>query len=369
MGTARSVKNETNPTGGISMNGHRLSTRAALVALALAAACAGAASAASTAAPTNTARPSISGNARDGSTLTTSNGRWTNNPTSFAYEWLRCGSGGANCTQISGANSKSYTLTTDDVGHRIRSEVIATNSSGSTSATSNPTGIVAAVGNAPHNTSAPGISGNPQEGQTLSATPGAWGGTQPITFAYQWNRCDSAGANCAAIGGATGQTYNATAADVTHTLRVAVKATNRLGNSTATSGQTAVIAPARSGGAAVSVSTIALPDRLVVDNVKFSPQPLGARRPLTGRFHVSDLRGFSVQGALVYAIGLPYGWTRNTPEVATDGSGWATVTFTPTAKLPIRSGTALVVFVRARKPGDNLLAGVSTRRLVQASVR
>jgi hypothetical protein len=27
------------------------------------------------------------------------------------------------------------------------------------------------------------------------------------------------------------------------------------------------------------------------------------------------------------------------------------------------------VFVRARKPGDNLLAGVSTRRLVQDSIR
>jgi hypothetical protein len=351
------------------MNGHRLSPRIALVALALAAACAGAASAAPAAAPSNTARPSISGGARDGSTLTTSNGRWTGSPTSFGYAWLRCGSGGANCVQIAGANSKSYTLTTEDVGHRIRSQVLATNPSGTTTATSNPTGVVAAVGNAPRNTSGPGISGNPQEGQTLSASPGSWGGTQPITFAYQWNRCDGAGANCAAIGGATGQTYNATSADVTHTLRVSVKATNKVGSSSATSGQTAVVAPAHAGGAAVSVTTIALPDRLVVDNVKFSPQPLAARRTLTGRFHVSDSRGFSVQGALVYALGLPYGWVRNTPEVTTDGSGWATVSFTPTARMPVRSGSYLVVFVRARKPGDNVLAGVSTRRLVQATIR
>ena len=40
----------------------------------------------------------------------------------------------------------------------------------------------------------------------------------------------------------------------------------------------------------------------------------------------------------------------------------------PTANMPLKPG-ALVVFVRARKPGDNLLAGVSTRRLVQVSIR
>jgi hypothetical protein len=338
------------------------------IAIAVAAVCTGAATAA-TAPPSNTALPSISGTARDGSTLTTSNGRWNGSPTSFAYEWLRCGSAGANCAQISGANSKSYTLTTADVGHTIRSEVIATNGGGTTSATSKPTGVVNGTGTEPRNTAAPSISGNPQEGQTLSASPGSWSGAAPISYAYQWNRCDGSGANCVAISGATGQTYNLTSADVTHTMRVAVKASNSKGSASATSGPTAVVAPARSGGAAVSVQTISLPDRLVVDNVKFSPQPLVGRKPLTGRFHVSDLRGFSVQGALVYALGLPYGWARSTGEVATDSSGWATVTFTPTARMPVGSAGALVVFVRARKPGDNVLAGVSTRRLVQATIR
>ena len=92
------------------------------------------------------------------------------------------------------------------------------------------------------------------------------------------------------------------------------------------------------------------------------------RGPVTARFHVSDSRGFSIQGALVYALGLPYGWVRNAPEVATDSSGWATVTLQPTVKMPLSPG-ALVVFVRARKPGENLLTGVSTRRLVQTAIR
>ena len=77
----------------------------------------------------------------------------------------------------------------------------------------------------------------------------------------------------------------------------------------------------------------------------------------------------SVSGALVYVLGLPYGWTFNAPELATDAQGWATITIRPTRNMPMRRRGALVMFVRARKPGDPLLGGVSTRRLVQVGVR
>jgi hypothetical protein len=107
----------------------------------------------------------------------------------------------------------------------------------------------------------------------------------------------------------------------------------------------------------------------VIDRVAFSPNPIVSRAaPVTARFHVSDTKGLSVQGALVYALGLPYGWTYNAPEQPTDANGWATITIQPTRNMPLRPGD-LVLFVRARKPGDNLLAGVSTRRLVQAAIR
>jgi hypothetical protein len=55
------------------------------------------------------------------------------------------------------------------------------------------------------------------------------------------------------------------------------------------------------------------------------------------------------------------------PETPTDGTGWATIQIRPTRNLPLRRGD-LVMFVRARKPGDSLLAGVSTRRLVQEPI-
>lgn len=322
---------------------------------------------AATAPPANTAPPQVSGTPRQGATFTAYPGSWTNSPTNYSYSWIRCDANANNCSAI-GIHRRQYTLTDDDVGHRFKISVTASNSGGKATAVSQPTPAIAAAGSAPANVVKPTISGDPRDGVTLTASPGTWSGTKPITFSFQWSRCDQTGAACAALAGATASTYAVNANDVGHTMRVRVTAKNPKGSSFADSDQTAIVAPAKSGGAAVSVSTISLPDRLVVDNVKFSPNPIRTRGPVTARFHVSDSRGFSIQGALVYALGLPYGWVRNAPEVATDSSGWATVTLQPTVKMPLSPG-ALVVFVRARKPGENLLTGVSTRRLVQTAIR
>ena len=322
---------------------------------------------AATAPPVNTSPPQISGTPRQGQTFTAYPGTWTNSPTSYSYDWIRCDASANNCAPI-GIHRRQYTLTDDDVGHRFKVSVTASNSGGKATAVSTPAPAVTAAGSTPTNVAKPSINGDPREGVSLTVANGTWTGTQPITYTYQWNRCDQTGAACGAIAGATAATYAVNASDVGHTLRVHVTAKNAKGTSAVDTNQTAIVAPAKSGGAGVSVSTISLPDRLVVDNVKFSPNPIRTRGAITARFHVSDLRGFAIQGALVYALGLPYGWVRNSPEVATDSSGWATVTMQPTAAMPLRSG-ALVVFVRARKPGDNVLAGVSTRRLVQASIR
>jgi hypothetical protein len=45
------------------------------------------------------------------------------------------------------------------------------------------------------------------------------------------------------------------------------------------------------------------------------------------------------------------------------------VTISPTVNLPLGKHAALVMFVRARVDGQPLLAGSSTRRLVQVTVR
>ncbi len=140
--------------------------------------------------PTNTSPPTISGAAEEGQTLSADPGSWSGTqPITYAYQWRRCNSAGSSCGDIAGASDQTYTLVTADVGSTIRVAVTASNGAGSATASSAPTAVVQAAPVPPTNTSPPTISGAAEEGQTLSADPGSWSGTQPITYAYQWQRC------------------------------------------------------------------------------------------------------------------------------------------------------------------------------------
>jgi surface protein len=81
-------------------------------------------------APVNTVLPVISGTTSIGSVLTTTDGTWTNSPSSFSYQWKR------NATNV-GTNTPSYTLVLADSSAAITCVVTATNVVGSTPATSN----------------------------------------------------------------------------------------------------------------------------------------------------------------------------------------------------------------------------------------
>jgi Hypothetical glycosyl hydrolase family 15 len=191
--------------------------------------------------PANTSAPTISGTAQQGQTLRASVGTWSGSPTSYAYQWRRCDSAGANCAGIAGATASSFTLTSVDVGKTIRVLVTATNSAGATSASSAATAVVMASPlSAPANTSLPTISGTAQQGQTLRASAGTWSGS-PTSYAYQWLRCDSRGANCAWFNGATGTSYRLTGSAIGSTIRVVVTAANAGGSAAAASNPTAVV--------------------------------------------------------------------------------------------------------------------------------
>ena len=236
----------------------------------------------------------------------------------------------------------------------------------------------AAAQQAPRNQSPPTISGTPQEGQTLTANPGTWTGTQPITFAYSWRRCSRTGGSCSAISGATGRTYTLTRADVGTTLRVRVTATNREGSTSATSVPTAVIrrapaAPAPPRGCAANpplqVQSINPPERLAVNQGDITPGVVTrSATTITVRFRVT-CQGKAVQGALVYAAAVPFNQFTVPAEQPTGADGVAQLTMTQMRGFPAaRRQQLLVVFARARKPGENVLAGISTRRLVSFPV-
>src|SRR5579862_6020152 len=203
-----------------------------VLALAAAATMVGVASARSSAVPANSTAPSISGTLKSGSTLTATNGTWSNSPTSFTYQWRRCATDGSACGDITGAVKQTYTLASADVHHALRVVVTAVNADGKTPATSAATDVVGTA-NGPSNSVKPAVSGTAQVGDGLTVTKGTWSPT-PTSFGYQWQRCNSTGADCLNVAGATGETYGIRSADVGNRMRALVTA------HTSNNGQTTV---------------------------------------------------------------------------------------------------------------------------------
>jgi Ig domain of plant-specific actin-binding protein len=331
----------------------------------------------SQAAPRNEQAPTISGTRRVGSTLTVNPGAWSGpQPITFSYVWVRCNSQLANCRNT-GRTARTYALGNADLGRRLVVVVTARNRDGATNASAN-TGVIQQRATAPRNTAPPSVSGNAREGDVLTANPGSWEGTQPMSFTYQWERCDANGGNCAAISGATARTYGATSADVGRSVRVVVRARNDGGSRTATSSPTTAVAPGGPGGQirlpsgkiSVPIESVSLPSRLIIDAVAFSPNPVRSRSATIAiRVHVVDTRGFVIRGSLVYARSTPL-LTTTAPETATGLDGWATLRVRPRAPraglvFPLRRGVNVQFYVQARRAGERLQYGVTATRLVQ----
>src|SRR5262249_18311123 len=121
----------------------------------------------------------------------------------------------------------------------IKVKVTASNSAGSSSATSSATGIIHGT---PVNQTTPTISGTPNQGQTLTANKGTWTGA--LTFSYQWQHRVASGPNagtCVDISGATGTTYVVDATDVGFTIKLEVTGNNPPDSTTVFSNETAAV--------------------------------------------------------------------------------------------------------------------------------
>jgi len=235
---------------------------------------------------------------------------------------------------------------------------------------------------APVNTAEPIISGTAKEGNTLTASTGTWTSSSNITYSFQWLRCDAQGLGCANIGGANTSHYQLRGGDVGHTVRVRVTAKNADGSARKESNQTDVVVKASTppppvvngcpaGSGPIDVAALAPPARLLIDGQAVSPTAISkaSTNSVTMRFHISACNGRSVSGALVYVTAVPYNQFSIAPETPSGADGWATVTENRQGGFPASSKQQLLaVFVRARKSGESLLGGVSTRRLVSFPV-
>jgi hypothetical protein len=233
----------------------------------------------------------------------------------------------------------------------------------------------------PASTAPPTISGTPQEGSTLTATDGTWSGTTPITYSDAWSRCDETGGSCAPINGATTSTYALKHVDTGNTLRVTVTAKNADGSNEATSVPTAVVtatpapptpAPTGcpSGTGSVQVADVSSPARLAIDQQTVNPGTVTlATTTIQTHFRVTACGGRPVQGALLYATAIPYNQFSVPAEATTGADGTVNVSMSRLRGFPAaRQQQLLVVFARARKPGEPLTGGISTRLLVSFPV-
>lgn len=99
-------------------------------------------------APLNTSPPAITAGEQPlpGSTLSAQTGQWSAPPgagnPSYAYQWESCDSQGQACETIPEAKGAAYSPTSAEVGRTARVRVTATDSDGSTSLQSEPSGVV-----------------------------------------------------------------------------------------------------------------------------------------------------------------------------------------------------------------------------------
>jgi len=192
-------------------------------------------------APLNTVPPVISLPSGEtapqlGDILFASAGTWSGSfPMTFAYSWAKCPAADpldGPCVSIPGATLSFFTVPASLYGFRIRVRVTATNTVTSVAQTSAASEIVGAT--APSLSVTPPVQGQNVVDQTLSVGTGTWFGSTPLTYAYQWKRCNPVGdlASCTPIALATKSTYVPTTADIGFSLRVYITATNAAGSST-----------------------------------------------------------------------------------------------------------------------------------------
>jgi hypothetical protein len=207
-----------------------------------------------------------------------------------------------------------------------------------------PVGLSAfAVSGTPANSSLPAVSGTSQQGQTLTASTGEWSGS-PTVYAYQWERCDTSGATCFPLAGATAATLLLHSTAVGSTIRVVVTASNGTGAGTA-------VASAATGTVASNVPTItgftpatgATGTPVTITGTAFAGATavhFGALSATFTTLSSTQIEAVVPNGAVVAAVSV------TTPVKTATGTGRFTPSLSVTGSTPGRAGVGTTVTIK-----------------------
>ena len=337
-------------------------------------------SAAPTVAPTNTGEPRVSGTPRVGQIQRTTRGTWTGTqPIDYVYRWFRCQGRGApdasDCLRI--ANALGHDLRRARRRRRLPHPV-AGDARGTTTAptrrprTPRPSSSLRLPG-ARRTRPSRRSRARPHVGQRLTANRGTWSGEPPITYSFQWLRCSTAGDNCSEIAGATDNSTSSSTNDSGRTTprpghraerrRLAVGAVEPDGRrrwGRRRRRRRRELGPRRQTCSAAG-------DRLVVSQVRFSPNPVDEPRASDHGAHQGDgpARSCSARRARLHPLGAAQD-DRRRPS-AERGDGWVEYQLQPLQHFPAVNGN-VQFFVKAYRAGDPPLGGIAGYRLVQVRV-
>ena len=228
-------------------------------------------------APVSSVAPAVTGTVQVGQTLSADTGTWASQqePTGYAYQWQASADDAVWGSAAGAGNAtSSYVPVASEYGSHLRVKVTATNSGGSTDATSTSS-VVLPV--APVSSVAPAVTGTVQVGQTLSADTGSWTSQQePTTYVYEW-QVSANGTDGWATAAGTGNassSYVPDASEYGEYLRVQVTATNDGGSTDALSAVSSVVLPVApvSSVAPVVTGMVQVGETLSVDTGTWTSQ-------------------------------------------------------------------------------------------------
>jgi hypothetical protein len=124
--------------------------------------------------------------------------------------------------------------------------------------------------------------------------------------------------------------------------------------------------PTNKSAKTAPIADLAPPARLQIDAFDVLSGPIDDQtNSFTMKVRIGSTCSVKIKGASVYVTAVPYNQFSIPTEELTGDDGTTTLVFHRDANFPASNQQQqLTLFIRATKPGEDPLAGVSTRRLV-----